>query len=162
DQDWVQARISQRVYLWMVPYFRNANRQIQAFQEARASAQKYPNITRILAFHCEIKGCERTAYTKGEGITLDDIGASDYHLCVSGHIHRPQRLAKNVFYAGSPFCCDWGEVNETKSLLVADISESTSMMNMQRIPSRVPGWHDPSAPGFKQPVRWDNCHVLLT
>src|SRR5205085_5284174 len=107
-------------------------------------------------------GCERTAYTKGEGITLDDIGASDYHLCVSGHIHRPQRLAKNVFYAGSPFCCDWGEVNETKSLLVADISESTSMMNMQRIPSRVPGWHDPSAPGFKQPVRWDNCHVRIT
>ncbi len=117
------GRVSARI--WMIPYFRDAVRQKNAFAAARNSRNNYGGkplrkAVDILAFHNEVKGCERNAHSKGEGLTLADIGASDYDLCVAGHIHRPQQMG-NVHFVGSPFCADWGDVNDSKRLLRVEI-----------------------------------------
>src|SRR5438874_815294 len=70
--------------LYLVPYFRDPKRQRDEFQGALYDTSK--KRINILAFHNEIAGCERTAFTKGEGLTLTDIGASSYKVCISGHI----------------------------------------------------------------------------
>ena len=92
DGDWRLLELGYEILLWMVPYFRDSARQKKAFAEAAKDAQqkKYHDKVRILAFHNEVTGCERSAYSKGTGLTLDEVGTSAYSLCVSGHIHRPQ------------------------------------------------------------------------
>lgn len=119
SEDWLSVDLMARVSIWLVPYFRDPDRQRRAFLEA-ANMPRRGN-TSLLAFHCEIDGCQRSAHSKGRGITLSDLGASKYDLCVGGHIHRHQQVAKNVWYAGSPYCCDWGEANEQKGFLKVTI-----------------------------------------
>jgi DNA repair exonuclease SbcCD nuclease subunit len=108
--------------VWMVPYFRDPVRQRREFAAAATDAKAILNRTvKILAFHNEVAGCERTAYTKGEGLTAKDIGAKYYDICVGGHIHRPQFLKPNIYYAGSPYAIDWGEANEKKRYLILEV-----------------------------------------
>ncbi len=110
--------------LWMVPYFRDPVRQKAMFRAARSQMMAYQGTTKftnILVFHNEVKGCERNARSKGEGLTLEDIGAADYDLCVAGHIHRPQFMEPNLHFVGSPFSMDWSEINAEKRFLKVEI-----------------------------------------
>lgn len=118
-ENWSMASLTPKVALWMVPYFRDFARQRKAFGDAHKHAVlRHQNAgIKLLAFHCEVDGCQRSAYSRGRGIGLKEMGAGAYDLCVGGHIHRHQQVAANVWYAGSPFCCDWGEVNERKGFL---------------------------------------------
>ncbi len=128
DDSWTLAQLYferldlPSVNVYMVPYFRDTARQKKAFQDAQGhlTLNRKKGVTNILAFHNEVKGCERNAHSKGEGLTLADIGASDYDLCVAGHIHRPQQMS-NVHFVGSPFCADWGDVNDSKRFLQVEI-----------------------------------------
>lgn len=159
DNRWQKIPLGEGSFIWAVPYFRNMDLQKSEFKEAYEDANT--NVgkgKKILVFHNEIEGCERTAYTKGQGLTLSDIGASHYATCVSGHIHRPQ-VFHNVRYAGSPFCMDWGECNENKSHLIFDIGKQ---FTISRVPSKVPGWFDPDAPNFQPPKDWKGTHVRRT
>ncbi len=123
DDDWADAFFSLRpdVGLWMVPYFRDPKRQRDSFRGAAADANASGKKVRILAFHQEIEGCQRDAHTKGRGLTLSDMRADEYSLCVGGHIHRPQFLRPNVYYCGSPFPTSWSEANVTHRLLTVEI-----------------------------------------
>jgi len=161
DGRWKLVKLG-RIGLWMVPYFRDPVRQKKMFANAYRDARsaKWAKI-RILAFHNEIAGCERTAYAKGTGLSADEIGSPIYNLCKGGHIHRPQRIG-NVYFAGSPFCEDWGEANEQKSFLVVTVPEKNLAIKVSRVPSRVPGWYDPEIPGFKAPKTWKDCRVRIT
>jgi DNA repair exonuclease SbcCD nuclease subunit len=121
DTDWNSSHLG-RLHIFMVPYFRDTARQKRAFRDAWTEMTEGPkSMTTILAFHNEIKGCERNAASKGEGLTLEDIGAADYDLCVAGHIHRPQFVTPNVYFVGSPFSADWGDVNQSKRQLLVEI-----------------------------------------
>lgn len=121
NTDWKLAALGP-ARIFMVPYFRDPDRQRKAFMDARW--WKKLNKTRsvsILAFHNEVKGCQRNAHSKGEGLTLEDIGADEFDLCVAGHIHRPQFMKPNVHFVGSPFCADWGDANDAKRFLKVEI-----------------------------------------
>lgn len=132
DKNWTVAEIFQadtsdrrdvlRARIWMVPYFREATRQKKAFQDAlRHARPKKKDVADILAFHNEVAGCEVSPYRKGQGLTLEDIGAKHYDVCVSGHIHKAQFIKPNLHYVGSPFPMDWGEVNFQHRLLRIEI-----------------------------------------
>ena len=112
-----------RARIWAVPYFRDPIRQRKEFADALRlrKSRGLPKSVDILAFHNEIKGCERNAASKGEGLTLDDIGAAEYDLCLGGHIHRPQFMIPNVHFVGSPMSSDWGDVNTCKRFLLIEI-----------------------------------------
>jgi len=127
DDKCISVRIAD-VGLFLVPYFRDPNRQRDEFTSASASAahwkKKDPKVTRILCFHNEVAGCARSNTCTGDAYTAEELGAAQYSLCVGGHIHKPQFLAPNIYYAGSPFPCDWAECNQEKRLLVVDIQEN--------------------------------------
>ena len=101
DDDWQRFGLGfTGGFIWCVPYFRDTARQKKAFAEAAADAHSHKlagggkPCVKILAFHNEITGCERNAYSKGTGLTLAEVGTDAYDLCVSGHIHRPQVVFK--------------------------------------------------------------------
>jgi ABC-type transport system involved in cytochrome c biogenesis ATPase subunit len=108
DDDWQRSGLGfPGGLIWMVPYFRDPVRQKKAFAEAAADARSHKLVeggkpsVKILAFHNEVTGCERNAYSKGTGLTLDEVGTDTYDLCVSGHIHRPQIVFKPSASPGS-------------------------------------------------------------
>jgi len=53
-------------------------------------------------------------------ISIDQISLAQADLVCLGHIHKPQQIGKNVFYSGSIFRKDWGEL-EDKGFYVHEI-----------------------------------------
>jgi len=51
---------------------------------------------------------------------------SPFHLTLLGHLHRPQKVAANVFYAGSPLKYSFSEVGHTKTAALYDLSADGS------------------------------------
>jgi hypothetical protein len=66
-----------------------------------------------------------------------------FRMCVGGHIHKPQAIG-NVHYVGSPFSCDWGEVNQAKRLLLLD----TKTNKLTSLPLSIRNYLDPTLPDF--------------
>ena len=62
----------------------------------------------------------------GLEITLGDLVDAGAAATLLGHIHLPQELAPNVFYAGSVACVDFGEEGETKRIGVIDVGADGS------------------------------------
>ena len=62
----------------------------------------------------------------GIEITLGDLVDAGAAATLLGHIHLPQELAPNVFYAGSVSCVDFGEEGETKRIGVIDVGADGS------------------------------------
>lgn len=102
--------------------------------------------TDILCFHQDLSG---TRYNQLGGksnaqLTVRDLNTSKYRYCIGGHIHLPSQHveAENTYFVGSPFCQDWGEVNQRKRYLVL------SKDKIRSVPSNISGWYDPSVDGY--------------
>jgi DNA repair exonuclease SbcCD ATPase subunit len=151
----------------MVPYYRDPEAQRKLFQlAARKATSHLKSSFGILAFHNEVAGCQQSAHSKGTGLSHSDIQADVYNLCIGGHIHRPQAMTPKqgtpVWYPGSPFCMDWSEVNEQKSIFCLDIDEKTLKHKITLFPSKVPGWYDSKAPGFVPQKDWTGTRIRVT
>lgn len=98
----------------------------------------------VLVFHADLKyaNYNKLAAKSEASLKPEDLHPDKYLACVGGHIHLAQKLGKNVYYTGSPFCMDWGESNQRKSFLIIEGSVIT------RVASRIPGWFDEAWPGF--------------
>jgi len=99
---------------------------------------------RVLVFHADLKyaNYNKLAAKSEASLKPEDLHPSKYLACVGGHIHLAQKLGKNVYYTGSPFCMDWGEANQRKSFLIIEGS------SVSRVASKIPGWFDETWPGF--------------
>jgi DNA repair exonuclease SbcCD nuclease subunit len=130
-------------------------------EEAKQNAKLFkPNKSRdILVFHHDINKArynQQGNYSDGK-LSLRDIRADRYRYCISGHIHLPQKI-ENVYYTGSPFCMDWGEVNQRKRYIV--VGEGNKLTS---IDSRIPRWFDPDVDGFKssKPESWSSARIRI-
>lgn len=153
--------------LFILPYCATS----EAKRRANDLLREKPNKeTDILLFHHDITGAKynRQGSKSNAKLTMDDLNCSRYRYCLSGHIHMPQRIRgraevqnvlyeSSVYYVGSPFCHDWGEVNQNKRYLVVgeDAIDSTH--------SRIPRWFDPRENGFvdTQPKVWNGARVRI-
>lgn len=110
------------VLLWLVPFFRDEALQRTQFREAWQDAKSYAGMKhpRVLTFHNAIEGVELNASAKGRGMSVADIGARAYDVCVGGHIHKPQKLEPNIWFVGDPYPNDWGECNTQKRHLMLE------------------------------------------
>jgi len=159
DDSWQRENLETGWRIWLVPYFRDSALQKTALETASIAARSDKTSRyKILAFHNEIHGCQLNAFVQGKGLVPADLGADAYTYCIGGHIHLPQQVEKNIWYAGSPYCCDWGEVNQEKGFLIIDANKPTPF----RIPSCIPGWYDPKVPGFKPPSDWRGTRVRIS
>jgi DNA repair exonuclease SbcCD nuclease subunit len=91
-------------------------------------------------------------------LSCGDLHHDRYLYCIGGDIHLPQRIEGNVYYTGSPFCTNWGEVNQRKRyIVVGNKGEITS------IHSNIPRWFDPNVNGFNRakPKRWIDARIRI-
>lgn len=113
----------------------------------------------ILVFHQTLKGSmfnKLGAMADGDGtIPLAAIQPERFRYCLGGDIHLPQRVAENVWYVGSPFPMDWGEVNQTK--VFAIVTEK----GLEWVSTGMPGWYDPEVKGYKEPKVWKGCRIRI-
>jgi Herelleviridae exonuclease len=130
----------------------------EAYDLARSSADSRT----VLIFHGDIKSAKYNvleASTSIGEVSVKDLCAQEYLYCIGGHIHLQQNVQGNVWYVGSPFCTDWGEANQKKGYLLYDAERG----KLSRVYSEIPGWYDPSWPGFEdsKPSSWVGARVRI-
>jgi DNA repair exonuclease SbcCD ATPase subunit/DNA repair exonuclease SbcCD nuclease subunit len=106
----------------------------------------------ILLFHADIKDCKynQLGTLSHSRLRISELYPEKYLAVIGGHIHLPQE-----HYVGSPFAMDYGEVNQKKRFLLVLDSEVKS------IDSPLPGYYDPSWPGFIKPKAWKGARVRI-
>lgn len=116
----------------------------------------------VLFFHANLLEARYSQHGQNSDSKLScaDLFNSMYRFCIGGDIHFPQRLSeeKNVYFVGSAFCHDWGEVNQRKRYLVVRDEGISS------IHSHIPRYFDPDVPGFdiSKPEIWKGSRVRLS
>lgn len=114
----------------------------------------------VLIFHTDLYACRYNVLSRSEAsFRAESLSPEKYLYCIGGHIHLQQNVTGNVWYAGSPFCTDWGEANQPKGYLLVDFTSG----QIKQIPSKIPGWYDPSWPGFEEvkPKTWKGTRVRI-
>lgn len=113
----------------------------------------------ILFFHANlIEGrYSQHGQHSDSGLSVDDLAHTRFRFCIGGDIHLPQRIQGNVYYTGSAFCREWGEVNQRKRYLVVGREHIIS------VHSKLPRWFDPSVNGFEKskPSSWEGHRVRI-
>ncbi len=131
-------------------------------REAYDLARSVDSNNTVLVFHADIQSAKYSvldAARSAGAVSFKDLCPERYLHCIGGHIHLQQRVQGNVWYVGSPFATDWGEANQRKGYLFYNSADKT----LKRIRSRIPGWFDPSWPGFEEskPESWEGARVRI-
>ena len=144
--------------LFILPFSKSSD----AKRSIKNLLREQPDNTKdILLFHHDLK---KALYNKQGSVSdadldpINDLCSSSFKYIIGGHIHNPQKIGENIYYVGSPFCHDWGEVNQRKRYLV--VGEGP----IRSINSRIPGWYDPSISGFQnsKPKSWKGTRIRYT
>ena len=142
--------------IWVIPYLRAAEDNDKAFKFVTKGHLKENR--HLLLFHNEVEGAEYRGSVHSKGALK--LPWKQFDICIGGHIHRQQNIpGTNIWYVGSPFCCTWGEANESKGYLIWD---SERPKTVKPVPSTIPGWYDPALPGYRKPRSWAGASVRIT
>ena len=140
-------------FFWHVPFFRDQDRTMEAFSEKPPNPEKT-----ILLFHETVDGVRLNAAQKAtKGVKLPPHDW--YKLALGGHVHMPQLISRHAYYVGSPFAQDWGEANQAKGFYLLD---TRNVQKIKFVPSLVPGYYDPTLPGFSQPTEGSYVRSKIT
>ncbi len=153
-------KISEGVWIYLVPFMRDTQAMLKALRE-RPEITPTPKML-LLGFHAEIKGSRITMNTEtnsDSAIPADGLWPRDYAACIGGHIHHQQKLRDNIWYVGSPFNHDWRETNHRSGFLLAVCKKSG--IKITRLPSPLPGYHDPDLHGFDPKQDFTGAHVRV-
>jgi len=108
--------------------------------------RKWNNKSDLLVFHQNLLGARYHSKARNDDGKFELSGIPGKFLaCVGGDIHWAQKMEENVWYAGSPFPTDWGEVNQKKYFCVLD------KQKVRFLPTGMPRWYDPEVKGFEAP-----------
>lgn len=111
---YVEKRTKTRILLCPFPA---SNKELEKWIDAqRKTAKDYKQT--ILLGHFQAIGSETKSGIMLEGV---DITCMDWvDQAFLGHVHKPQSLADNIHYVGSPFQQNWGESAENKRVAIYD------------------------------------------
>lgn len=119
-----------------VPFYDDLN-------ETFARIRKFQGAERVLLAHAEVLSASTTMGFKFEdGLRVGDL-TDIFRYVFIGHIHKYQKLCKNVYIPGSPLSHNWGDVNDHKGFLEVDLDKSS----VKRVYSGAPRFietNDPS------------------
>lgn len=103
----------------------------------------------VLFFHDEVAGCRYNVITRydGKGLRVKDFCVRKYKCALGGHIHLPQTVSEGLYFVGSPWSHDWGEVNQRKMVVLLDTNASEPI---KWIATELPGLYDPLLPKFNE------------
>lgn len=106
----------QDITVYVIPFIENAEefKRVVAEQEIVDNGKMH-----LLLMHQGIDGALLAKNSRAKDkISLSDLRLSEFDLVLSGHYHRPQQMASNMFYIGSPYEIDAGEAGDEKRFLV--------------------------------------------
>lgn len=158
--EWDAVRVGD-FRLFFLPY-RNNPEDLAEDAKALALKQKPKKTDSILVFHAGVRRARVTvshSYDGDDATTLDALQADSYAWVIGGHFHHQQKIGANGYYVGSPFCCDWGEANQTKGFLA--VRWKGNRIVCEPLRSDVPGWYDPGLPEFEPPRDWAGTSVRI-
>lgn len=124
------------------------NRDVKALKKYLKHFRRYrKDKDCVLLFHADIKNTKynQLGAKSDAKLSVEDFHSNKYLACIGGHIHLHQKLGKNIYYTGSPFCTDWGEANQRKGYMLV------SNGKVRFVESRIPSWYDESWPNFHTP-----------
>jgi DNA repair exonuclease SbcCD nuclease subunit len=81
-------------------------------------AQDFKGRPLVLFGHFQVVGCKLNS-----GVALDGLPKESllpFKLGFLGHVHKPQEVARNIYYVGSPFQQNFGESGEAKRVAILD------------------------------------------
>lgn len=138
--------------VWLLPFTGNPERWQTELNKLHAQKVSKND---VLIFHHDLAGSVNARGIQWQGgIPVGELKPERFKYCLGGHIHKPQRIDKNVYYVGSPFPMDWSEVNHSKFFAV--IKDK-----LRWVKTGMPGWYDPSLKGFKTPESWDETRIRI-
>lgn len=147
------------ITLHMLPYTSVSETRVWA----KKLAKRVKGNNNILCFHQDLIGAQynQQGSKSDVNLTVSDLSYRMYDYVIGGHVHLPQLLkeTKNVYYVGSPFCHDFGEVNQIKRYIVIRNNASIESIN-----SSIPGWFDSSIYGFTEstPSSWKGTRIRVS
>ena len=104
----------------------------------------------VLLGHFTVQGAITHGLALKEGITNEEIPKVDSAFL--GHIHKFQEFKPKHFYVGSPFQQNFGEINETKYVVVLD----TQSGKAELIDTKMPQYRQHTLDQFEATVREDS------
>jgi DNA repair exonuclease SbcCD nuclease subunit len=100
----------------------------------------------VLLGHFSVKGAMAHGMEIEDGLDTKDISKVDATFL--GHIHKFQEFKPRHFYVGSPFQQNFGELNETKYVMILD----TKAGKVYPIDTKMPQYHRHSFDQFEASV----------
>lgn len=142
------------VNLWMIPY--TASHEDLLHCVHRTDIDPDDGHSNIMCLHAGIDGSIVGAveYRIKDPITVDDLPTDQFDQILLGHYHKPQTLAKNVRYVGSPVQHTRSEMGDIKRWIMWDDGQIRSIKtsgkqfytldssDMEGITSLDPGYYD--------------------
>lgn len=138
DKHWIQI---ENIHFCAIPFFRSYELLPQGEGDALSSLKTYFNKTtdgpKFLILHhlagiVEAAGSEQVIHLSG----VDSIPADllkDFSYVALGHIHKPQKIASQSYYSGSPLPLRFSETAK-KSVVIIDESEGRLVPQIYPIP----------------------------
>jgi DNA repair exonuclease SbcCD nuclease subunit len=110
--------IANKVKVWCVPYIADKEQLKNALDKGQGD---------ILFAHLGVDGAAvgPVEFRIKDPIKVADLHPERYKIVLLGHYHKPQQLADNVHYIGSPSQVNRGEMGDTKRWLLYDTDKNT-------------------------------------
>lgn len=103
---------------------------LSIFRTWAASLTFHPDVFNIVVAHQAVEGSLLAKGVKSKGgLNLGDLRYTEVDAVMLGHYHRPQALADNVWYIGSPYEVDEGEAGDQKRFLTVKPAKDTWAIN---------------------------------
>lgn len=124
------------------------------------TAQQYRGRKLILFGHFQVIGSQLSSGIATEGVP--SAALAGYTMGLLGHVHRPQAVAKSMWYVGSPFQQNFGEAGEAKRVAILD-TETRAVTWVSMADYGFPVYHTVTASEFVGMVsdNEDRYHVVL-
>lgn len=113
-----------QVSLYFLPFRSSVEQLKEGAQDLKKLRKKNTDAEcHVLCFHADLSQAQYNVSTESRSkLSVDELFPQEYDYVVGGHIHMFQRVKyPNVFYVGSPFPMDWGEVNSQKGFMLLEI-----------------------------------------
>ena len=111
-----------------------------------------------LVLHQGVAGALIGNAVSTSSLKLSDLEAERFDHVILGDYHKPQKMAKNVWYIGSPVQHDWGEAGDEKRILVLD----TETNALTSVPTNCPEFRKATADEWLNHVDRDDHFYRIT
>lgn len=106
----------------LLPWMENRQQYLEELDYCQQLVRTNPHCKHVLISHAAIDGAEvgTLEYRLKEPVFVEDLAPEIWSAVFLGHFHKPQKMADNVWYVGSPYQITRAESEDVKRALIYD------------------------------------------